>query len=72
MSAQRTANRAPLAQASCDGQVGRAHDCGCRQALTGSMIWSVLGACVQDGGGAQDFRFRIAGNQLQGWRITVM
>jgi len=27
---------------------------------------------VQDGGGAQDFQFRIAGNQLPGWRITVM
>jgi len=27
---------------------------------------------VQDGGGAQNFQFKIAGNQLQGWRITVM
>jgi len=38
----------------------------------GSMIRSVCGLCVQDGGGAQNFQFRIAGNQLLGWRITVM
>jgi len=61
------------AQDGSGGQTDRVHDWpSCQQALRMDDPERVRSPCAGRAAALRNFQFRIAGNQLQGWRITVM